>query len=355
MNQRVPAESEVPFGASGYGPLLSDPLRAVVIDALEAAGREPDPARESSGWIPFRCIRHVDEDPAARLGMFKWKCWSCGAEGTLRELAEELGVGLSKADWSRWQREFAPRLKEEQAKRDQARAKARDRLHSRVEALWLSSALKLEAQGRWYLAEHRGIDPDFAEAYGVRSYPAGIWPDCGIPILAPIRRRGGLILPIFVEQEAPPVSLRVRASLPSRWTKRPAHIPSKTWRGACPDRYWAPKGHNGSLLFNEKELRSGPIERLYVAEGEIDALALLKCGHRAIGLTGMNAGWKRLRTYLKHRDDIDAVVLVPDDEQRAILKFCHEADELAAVSSATIRVRRPLAGDLDEALRNAGA
>ncbi len=49
--------------------------------------------RARNGGIEFRCPSHQpDNTPSAWMGDFAWKCLSCGAEGTLRQLAELVGM-----------------------------------------------------------------------------------------------------------------------------------------------------------------------------------------------------------------------------------------------------------------------
>ena len=339
-------------GEAAYSPLIMDLLRERLIDALEAQGRAPEEMQD--GWVRYRCLEHEDPKPHAYLGEYGFSCFSCETKGSFKTLADRLKLGVSTIEWHVSTHTQRPKL----AARDEQRRADREKRKEQVGLIWPD--FRLTEQGRWYLNEYRGLDTQFAEAYGVRSFNSGCWPAAYLKPPGTIHRRGGLVIPYFFDPGELPVSFRVRAALPDEYTKCPERIkraakmvgkkPSAFWQE--PSRYWAPKGHTG-LLFNEVELRrTDSIDALWVAEGEIDALTLLQHGCRAVGLPGKGSAWSRLRYYLERRRDVGAVYLVPDDELDTIELFRLKVTELSLVSNATFHIMRPISGDLDTSLRD---
>ncbi len=189
-------------------------IRERVVDALEAAGREPD--LKHDGWVNYRCLEHEDTTPSAYLGTHGFYCHACEAKGSFKELAERLKVGIGGADWAEWKRKEPELVAERRAEKEEKARKVRQN----VALIWPS--LRMTRQGEWYLNEHRGLSADFAEQYGLKSFDAGIWPADRLKPPSTIRRRGGLIIPYFCHPEGPAVGFRVRAALPDEYTKCPA-------------------------------------------------------------------------------------------------------------------------------------
>jgi hypothetical protein len=306
-------------GAAVSGPIPWREVRRALDGPRIAADVGLRPARERDKYGCVAC----DSSDALHVYRNGAKCYSCGWSGS--------AIDLAAAAWRIEPREACRRLAEQYgvqpdpmyrrtspAPRSRPSRAGADALRHRAEVYGeLVARTTLGTDGRAYLAA-RGIAPALADAHGIRSAesPAAwrtTWAELERAHGADAMASAGL----WRDGRAwYPWGGRVPAiALP--YLSRDGQVEAVRWRridDAAERRYMAPLGAGARIPYRAEAVDGPRPLRLVVAEGELDALALVQAGYDAVGLGGATPSADVLAWLADALEDAEAVALWTDSD-----------------------------------------
>ena len=278
------------------------------------------PARERDKYGCVAC----DSSDALHVYADRSHCYSCGWSGSVIDVAARAWHVEPAEACRRLAERFGiqpdPTCHRERPTRRVEPTTDADVIRQRAEVYGNAvSLLRLGPAGSAYL-RRRGLAPELAMAHGIRSIES---PDAWVDLYRQLGDRHdpeAMAAAGFARDDGPPWT-PWRGDIPALlipYLSRAEQVEAVRFRRidtGMDHRYMAPLRAGARIPWHAEAIDGPHPLHIVVAEGELDALALIQAGYDSIGLGGATPSRRLLSWLVDHVEDVDALALWTDPDQ----------------------------------------